>query len=162
MDFISDIAFGEKSVSWILQRFLYLLDRDALFCLRKGVSSTPCWWIQGKRFDQIRYWGLSRGALFVKKNTLSQHRVESGLQISAVLSFLSTCLGNTLNYEKFQETIREVLTLREDKLLKKYMVIDIDSRFASILKNFTIVSGIKIVVIILYSYRRKVSSSPAK
>ena len=40
-----------------------------------------------------------------------------------------------MNYEKFQEIIREALKFREDKLLKKkHMVIDIDSRFASILK----------------------------
>ena len=47
-------------------------------------------------------------------------------------------------------------------LKKKHVIIDIDSRFESILKKSTMVSGIKIVVVILGSYKKEVSTSPMK
>ena len=59
--------------------------------------------------------------------------------------------------------INDVLALREDRLLnKKHMVIDIDPRFASILKNSTMVAGKKYIVLILCSYKREVSSPSQK
>ena len=67
MKFISDIAFGEKSVRLIYRRFSYQMNLGSLFIRCKGVTSPPRWLIHSKKFDQVRHWGLPGRNLFTKE-----------------------------------------------------------------------------------------------
>ena len=141
MEFISDIAFGEKSVRLIYIRFSYQMNLGSLFSWCKGVTSPHVDWLRVK--DLIKFIIEDcLGEIFLPRNYLESTPNREWLANICSFIFSLIFLGNTLNYEKFQQMIHDVLSLREDRLLKKkHMVIDIDPKFAFILKNSSMVSG---------------------
>ena len=63
-----------------------------------------------------------------------------------------TCIGNTLNYEKFQSYISEMLQKREAKLLeKRQLTMDVDGRVAKIINSSQMVTGNHKLVIVGFS-----------
>ena len=67
---------------------------------------------------------------------------EHGLSTYIILLSLLQYLGNSLDYEGFQQMIKDVLAERQEALLKKNnLSINIDPRIASIFQSPTIIAS---------------------
>ena len=70
------------------------------------------------------------------------HLIGLGWLLSVGCSSLLIAIGNSLNFDLFQQRIRDVLLLREQELLKnKNLSICIDPRIAEIFKSSAMVAS---------------------
>ena len=104
MKFISDIAFGKKSVRWIYRRFSYQMNLGSLFSRCKGVTSSSRWFTQSKGFDLVHHWGLPGRNLFTKE--LLRVNTKSGW-LANICSFILSLILFRQHFELWKVSVND-------------------------------------------------------
>ena len=131
----------KKGILWLIH-FVHLVAIQALFAEDVRVRSPPH--VDGLGCTDLIEFNVKEcnSEKYIPPIIQSIHPIVLGWQISVSIAFLFLIIGNSLNFNCFQQRIKDVLILREEELLKKKnLSISIDSRIAEIFKSSAVVAS---------------------